>query len=189
MHNLNNVGVIIQGSEFLLLHMKAESHVYKVIYTKRIKIHIPFFVLDKYSWNVGDYGKTIPMLWSPKTWNENTASRTAHCLQSQSVTFWKRGLHSLSCWKATTALGGKAVHAVPPLLRESGQRLVPPQESQPSSRQNNRQCVAATILTGYFPKLLKQIKFLWFGISPKPLNELSAPKPITRPGGKRNICL
>lgn len=38
-----NSGVTTQGrSEFLPLHTKAGSHVYKVIYTKRIKIHIPF---------------------------------------------------------------------------------------------------------------------------------------------------
>lgn len=168
--------------------MKAESHVYKVIYTKRIKIHIPFLCpwqIFMECWRLWKNNSNV-MKSEDVEWKHCKSHRA---LPAKPVTFWKRGLHSLSCWKVTTVLGGKAVHAVPPLLRESGQRLVPPQESQPSSRQNNRQCLAATILTGYFPKLLKQIKFLWFGISPKPLSELSAPKPITRPGGKRNICL
>lgn len=59
------------------------------------------------------------------------------------------------------------------------------------SPQNNRQRSAATILTGYFPKLLKQIQVHVAGDQSTywPLTGLSTPKLIARPGGKGPLAV
>lgn len=73
--------------------------------------------------------------------------------------FEKVGLRAPSFWKATTELGGKAMTTVPPLARESEHANVDViSRVLTKPRQDNRQHSAATILTGYFPKLLKQIQ-------------------------------
>lgn len=112
---------------------------------------------------------------------QHTACKASHLLEARAAfSVILKGHHSAE-WKGRVR---RATSAQRERAKAGATSRVPT-----SSRQSNRQCLTATILRGYFPKLLKQIKFLWFGISPKPLSELSAPKPITRPGGKRNICL
>lgn len=59
-----------------------------------------FFVFDKYLWNVGNHGRTIPMLWSLKTWNEKTPSGTLHATWNDNHLKWS-GQCSLSCLKGT----------------------------------------------------------------------------------------
>lgn len=60
MHNLLTLEFPQKGASFFSI-MKAGSYVYKVIHMKRTKMHIPF-VFDKYLWNLGNYGRIIPML-------------------------------------------------------------------------------------------------------------------------------